>query len=225
MDDEATDEVMPEETGAADEEVDNSTLSSEDSADTSEQDFDFSLDTQEDETSSYSLQWGEEGDGGIPQEMHEGLAAVAKDLGYASDKSARLLARSYQYWQEREQQENRKIAQDLRKEWGEKFNANIRETKKFWNETLKDAKIPPKARAILGSPYGMVLGNFLRSKIQGGEAGSFAGSSSNNAPLSKSAQIDAIYNDPKLARATWDQSDPHYAEVQAKLNSLMGIMN
>lgn len=225
MDDDSTDETLTNDATLANDAGDSFTMASDNSGETNEEDFDFSLDTSDDTPTEYTLQWGEEGDGGIPQDFHEGLAQVAKDLGYDNSKSARLLARSYQYWQEREMQANKAIAQDLRKQWGEKFNANIRETKKFWNETLKDAKIPPQARAILGSPYGMILGNHLRTKIQGGEGGSFAGSSAGSAPMSKEAQIDAIYNDPKLARATWDSTDPHYAEVQQKLNSLMGIMS
>lgn len=192
---------------------------------TDQAEFDFSLDTTEEPETAYALDWGEEGDGGIPQNYHQGLAEVAKELGYDNVKSARLLARSFQRIQEDEAKETRAIAENLRKEWGEKFNANIRETKKWWNETLKGAKIPPQARAILGSPYGMKLGNYLREKIQGGEGGSYAGGTNSQGAPSAQSQIEAIYSDPKLSRATWDPSDPNYTAVQEKLNKLMGIMN
>lgn len=194
------------------------------SAPQQEDDFDFSLESSNDPTPP-SLDWGEEGDGGIPQDYHATLAQVAKDLGYDNSRSARLLARAYSSIVEQETKAGRAIAQDLRKQWGENFNANIRETKRFWNDTLRGANIPPEARAILGSPYGMMLGNYLRSRIQGGEASRFAGSGNTQSSRSVEQEIDAIYNDPKTSRATWDTSDPMYNEVQKRLNGLMQALN
>ena len=188
------------------------------------EDLDFSLESSNDPTPP-SLQWGEDGDGGIPADFHEGLAQVVKDLGFDNARSARLLAKGYQYAMQRDAELTRSIGNDLRKQWGNDFNANIRETKRFWNETLRGANIPPQARAILGSPYGMMLGNYLRTRVQGGEASRYAGSGNTQSPKTAQQQIDEIYANPKTSRATWDSSDPLYTEVQAKLNQLMGVMN
>ncbi len=208
---------------------DNSDFSAEpipqqDQQDQPQDDFDFSLDSTNDPTPP-TLDWGDEGDGGIDQQYHEGLAQLVKDLGYDNSRSARLLARAYKFSVERDVERNRAIAQDMRKQWGENFNANIRETKRFWNDTLRGANIPPEARSILASPYGMLLGNYLRTRVQGGEASTYAGSgNTQQSSASVESQIDAIYSDPKTSRATWDTSDPLYNEVQAKLNKLMGVM-
>ena len=157
----------------------------------------------------------------IPSEIHGELGGLAKELGIPGDKAAELLNKGLEIYQTQFKQEQRRLGQELRQEWGKDFDARLKATKAFAARLGREAGLNAGDMQVLMSPYGVRLLDVLRSKLD--EGGGFAGRGQAQPKLTREEQLDAFYANKEKMAAVLDPMNPLHNSANAELNKLYGI--
>ncbi len=174
---------------------------------------------EDDGQEEYSFDLGEETQ--IPAEIHGELGGLARELGIPGDKAAELLNKGLEIYQTQFKQEQRRLGQELRQEWGKDFDARLKATKAFAARLGREAGLNAGDMQVLMSPYGVRLLDVLRSKLD--EGGGFAGRGQAQPKLTREEQLDAFYANKEKMAAVLDPMNPLHHSANAELNKLYGI--
>lgn len=160
-------------------------------------------------------------DSPVPEFVRGDLTRVAQELEVPADKASALYERGLAAFRTQADRQMREEGARLKEEWGDRYEANVKAVKPLMVRVLQKAGIALENAGPLKSPMGFRLMNAVREMM--GESSAFAGKAGGNVVLSREQQVQDIYNDPQQLAILADPANPKWAELNAKLNHLLGL--
>ena len=157
----------------------------------------------------------------ITDEMKGRYESLAKEVGLPGGKAGKYISKVI------EAELNEKAAQldaqevELRKEWGAKFNENVKTARAFCRQLAGRAGVDMKVMQVFASPAGFKLMYALSQAV--GEPGVVTGNPSNQG--TNEAEAHRMITDPThpLYSAFYNPDDARYEEANRIYNRLVGL--
>lgn len=178
---------------------------------------------------------GEEGGGGdeeefvlevpdgmeLGDEWKERYASLAKEAGLPGGKAGKYISEviKAELAEKAKQLDAQEV--ELRKEWGAKFNENVKTARAFARQIAGRAGVDMKLMQVFASPAGFKLMYALSQAV--GEPGVVTGAPSNQG--TNEAEAHRMITDPThpLYHAFYNPEDPRYEEANRTYNKLVGL--
>ena len=157
---------------------------------------------------------------GVSEDLHPELASAAVEFGLSGAAASGYLRKAIEISNARIAQQQQQEEAALRKEWGDRFAERTAATKAFIVRAAQKGQIPLESLRPIMTASGMRLFDAFRRAL--GEPSGAAGAGASR-PMSREAQLDAIFSDPKSQEIFLNPSHPSFKQLNSKINRLMGI--
>lgn len=157
---------------------------------------------------------------GVSEDLHPELASAAVEFGLSGAAASGYLRKAIEISNARIAQQQQQEEAALRKEWGDRFAERTAATKAFIVRAAQKGQIPLESLRPIMTASGMRLFDAFRRAL--GEPSGAAGAGASR-PMSREAQLDAIFSDPKSQEIFLNPSHPSFKSLNSKINRLMGI--
>lgn len=157
---------------------------------------------------------------GVSEDLHPELASAAVEFGLSGAAASGYLRKAIEISNARIAQQQQHEEAALRKEWGDRFAERTAATKAFIVRAAQKGQIPLESLRPIMTASGMRLFDAFRRAL--GEPSGAAGAGASR-PMSREAQLDAIFSDPKSQEIFLNPSHPSFKSLNSKINRLMGI--
>ena len=176
----------------------------------------------EGEESDYSLDLGSSFAG--TDDERAMITSKAKECGLPAEAASSFVAQVLDELNEARIENDRAQLNSLRETWGSKFDANMRETKRFIKELTAKESFPEETLQFLKTPHAFRLANALRTRISEGGTKGLANA---EAQTSRKQQIDDFNNNPnnpyhKILSNPMNSHSEDYKKAAKHINALLG---